>query len=146
VIPELAETDGAGTPTVSGKSVVVLDYGLGNIRSAERALARTGAQVSVSVDREAAIRADGLIVPGVGAFAACMQGLLSIDGDKIIAERLAAGKPVLGICVGAQILFAEGAEVYALYPASTDTGACRTDHGSGRGHCVATVLSSPRIP
>ena len=110
MIPELAETDGAGTPTVSGKSVVVLDYGLGNIRSAERALARTGAQVSVSVDREAAIRADGLIVPGVGAFAACMQGLLSIDGDKIIAERLAAGKPVLGICVGAQILFAEGAE------------------------------------
>lgn len=110
MIPELAEADGPTTAPASDKSVVVLDYGLGNIRSAERALARTGAQVSVSVDRDAAIAADGLVVPGVGAFAACMQGLLSIDGDKIIAERLAAGKPVLGICVGAQILFAEGVE------------------------------------
>ncbi|MBO0810484.1 MAG: imidazole glycerol phosphate synthase subunit HisH [Microlunatus sp.] len=90
--------------------MVVLDYGLGNIRSAERAVARTGARVTVSVDRDQALAADGLVVPGVGAFAACMAGLLSIDGDKIIAERLALGRPVLGICVGAQILFAEGVE------------------------------------
>ncbi|GAB3928040.1 imidazole glycerol phosphate synthase subunit HisH [Microlunatus endophyticus] len=94
----------------SNKSVVVLDYGLGNIRSAERAVARTGAQVMVSVDRDAALAADGLVVPGVGAFAACMDGLLSIGGDMIIAERLEADKPVIGICVGAQILFAEGVE------------------------------------
>lgn len=110
MIPELSEADGARTQLPADKSVVVLDYGLGNIRSAERAVARTGAQVSVSVDRDDAIAADGLVVPGVGAFAACMDGLLSVDGDKIIAERLAVGKPVLGICVGAQILFAEGVE------------------------------------
>lgn len=110
MIPELAETAGASSRTASDKSVVVLDYGLGNIRSAERAVARTGARVAVTVDREVALDADGLVVPGVGAFAACMEGLLSIDGDKIIAERLALEKPVLGICVGAQILFAEGVE------------------------------------
>lgn len=110
MIPELPETDELNAAPACEKSVVVLDYGLGNIRSAERAVARTGARVSVSIDRDAAIAADGLVVPGVGAFAACMAGLLSIDGDKIIAERLAAGRPVLGICVGAQILFAEGAE------------------------------------
>ncbi|QDP96949.1 imidazole glycerol phosphate synthase subunit HisH [Microlunatus elymi] len=91
-------------------SVVVLDYGLGNIRSAQRALARTGVEVTVSVDHDEAVAADGLVVPGVGAFAACVDGLINIGGDKIIAERVAAGKPVLGICVGAQILFTEGVE------------------------------------
>jgi glutamine amidotransferase len=90
--------------------VVVLDYGLGNIRSAQRALERTGAEVTVSADRETALAADGLVVPGVGAFAACMDGLVAIGGDTIIAERVAAAKPVLGICVGAQILFSEGVE------------------------------------
>ncbi|QGN35398.1 imidazole glycerol phosphate synthase subunit HisH [Microlunatus sp. Gsoil 973] len=90
--------------------MVVLDYGLGNIRSAERALARTGVRVTVSVDPDVALAADGLVVPGVGAFAACMDGLVSIGGDKIIDERLARNKPVLGICVGAQILFAQGVE------------------------------------
>jgi glutamine amidotransferase len=110
VIPELSETHVEPDRDVSGKSIVVLDYGLGNIRSAERALARTGAQVTVTVDRDAALAADGLVVPGVGAFAACMDGLVSIGGDKIIEERLAQNKPVLGICVGAQILFAQGVE------------------------------------
>lgn len=90
--------------------VVVLDYGLGNLRSAQRALARTGAEVTVSADRDEALAADGLVVPGVGAFAACMDGLVAIGGDKIIAERVADSKPVLGICVGAQILFSEGVE------------------------------------
>ena len=94
----------------AGKTVVVLDYGLGNIRSAERALARTGAEVTVTVDQDAALAADGLVVPGVGAFAACMAGLTAIGGDRLIAERVAAGRPVLGICVGAQILFSEGVE------------------------------------
>ncbi|SDT41222.1 imidazole glycerol phosphate synthase subunit HisH [Microlunatus soli] len=91
-------------------SVVILDYGLGNIRSAQRAVARTGADVTISVDHDAAVAADGLVVPGVGAFAACMDGLLQVGGDKIIAARVAAGRPVLGICVGAQILFTEGVE------------------------------------
>ena len=92
------------------KSVVVLDYGSGNLRSAQRALERVGATVEVTADADAAARADGLVVPGVGAFEACMTGLREIGGDMIIAERVAAGHPVLGVCVGMQILFARGVE------------------------------------
>lgn len=92
------------------KSVVVLDYGSGNLRSAQRALERVGADVVVSADRAAALACDGLVVPGVGAFEACMSGLRSIAGDEIIAERVAAQRPVLGVCVGMQILFARGVE------------------------------------
>jgi glutamine amidotransferase len=90
--------------------VVVLDYGSGNLRSAERALARAGAEVSVTSDRSAALGADGLVVPGVGAFAACMDGLAAIDGPVIIAERRATGRPTLAICVGHQVLFDAGIE------------------------------------
>lgn len=92
------------------KSVVVLDYGSGNLRSAQRALQRVGAAVEVSADADAAMAADGLMVPGVGAFAACMSGLRAVNGDKVIAERLQHGRPVLGVCVGMQILFARGVE------------------------------------
>ena len=90
--------------------VVVLDYGSGNLRSAQRALERVGADVEVTADADAAMNADGLVVPGVGAFEACMTGLRKIDGEKIIAGRVAAGRPVLGVCVGMQILFARGVE------------------------------------
>ncbi len=90
--------------------VVVLDYGSGNLRSAQRALQRAGAQAEVTADSRAALNADGLVVPGVGAFAACMAGLLGVRGDVIIAKRLAESRPVLGICVGMQVLFTEGAE------------------------------------
>lgn len=92
------------------KSLVVLDYGSGNLRSAQRALERVGAAVEVTSDAGAAAAADGLVVPGVGAYEACMRGLRGIDGERIIADRLAAGRPVLGICVGMQILFARGVE------------------------------------
>ena len=95
---------------VTAKSVVVLDYGSGNLRSAQRALERVGADVEVTSDADAAARADGLVVPGVGAYEACMTGLRGIGGDKIIADRVAAGRPVLGVCVGMQILFARGVE------------------------------------
>ena len=94
----------------SRPTVAVLDYGSGNIRSAERALARVGADVAVTADAEAALAADGLVVPGVGAFAACMAGLRAVRGDQVIDRRLAGGRAVLGICVGMQILFAEGIE------------------------------------
>src|SRR6185437_9123368 len=90
--------------------VVVLDYGSGNLRSAQRALERVGASVTVSADADAAIEADGLVVPGVGAFAACMAGLAAVDASRILSSRLAASRPVLGICVGMQVLFDAGAE------------------------------------
>lgn len=92
------------------RSVVVLDYGSGNMRSAQRALERAGANVIVTADRDAAVNADGLVVPGVGAYAACMQGLLEVGGDDILHNRIDAGRPVLGICVGMQILFDYGVE------------------------------------
>ena len=92
------------------KKVAVLDYGSGNLRSVERALARVGADVTVTSDFATAVDADGLVVPGVGAFAACMTGLRAVDGPKLIGRRLAGGRPVLGICVGMQILFEEGVE------------------------------------
>ncbi|MFI1828681.1 imidazole glycerol phosphate synthase subunit HisH [Streptomyces sp. NPDC020412] len=92
------------------KSVVVFDYGFGNVRSAERALARVGADVEITRDFDRAMNADGLLVPGVGAFAACMGGLREARGDWIVGRRLSGGRPVLGICVGMQILFARGIE------------------------------------
>lgn len=90
--------------------MVVLDYGSGNLRSAERALRRTGAEVVVTADAQTAFNADGLVVPGVGAFAACMAGLRSVRGDRVIGRRLAGARPVLGICVGMQVLFSRGVE------------------------------------
>jgi imidazole glycerol-phosphate synthase subunit HisH len=90
--------------------IAVLDYGSGNLRSAQRALARVGADAEVTADHDAALTADGLVVPGVGAFAACMAGLREIRGDHLIGKRLAGQRPVLGICVGMQILFATGVE------------------------------------
>jgi imidazole glycerol-phosphate synthase subunit HisH len=92
------------------KSVVVLDYGSGNLRSAVRALERAGADVALTADHEAAADADGLVVPGVGAFAACMAGLRAVRGHRTIGRRLAGGRPVLGICVGMQVLFERGVE------------------------------------
>ena len=91
-------------------SVVVLDYGSGNIRSVVRALERAGAEVTLSADFETALAADGLLVPGVGAYAACMAGLRAVKGERIIGRRLAGGRPVLGICVGMQVLFEHGDE------------------------------------
>ena len=86
-------------------SVVVLDYGSGNLRSAQRALEAAGAEVSVTASAEAAAAADGLVVPGVGAFETCMRGLRAVGGQRIIERRLSGGRPVLGICVGMQVLF-----------------------------------------
>lgn len=95
---------------MSRPQVVVLDYGSGNLRSAQRALERVGAAVTVTSEPEQALECDGLVVPGVGAFAACMQGLSAVNGGSVIDRRLAGGRPVLGICVGMQILFTEGVE------------------------------------
>jgi glutamine amidotransferase len=94
----------------STPSVVVLDYGFGNVRSAVRALERVGADVTLTSDPHAAADADGLVVPGVGAFAAVMEGLNRVRGGQIIDRRLAGGRPVLGICVGMQVMFERGEE------------------------------------
>jgi imidazole glycerol-phosphate synthase subunit HisH len=90
--------------------VAVLDYGSGNLRSAQRAMMRAGADAEVTADFDAAMSADGLVVPGVGAFAACMAGLVEVRGDQVIDRRLAGSRPVLGICVGMQVMFTEGVE------------------------------------
>lgn len=119
---------------MTARPVVILDYGSGNLRSAQRALERVGADVAVTADSDAALNAAGLVVPGVGAFEACMAGLRSIGGEQIIAERVAAGRPVLGICVGMQILFAHGVEF------GVDTRGCGQWPGS------VTRLEAPVIP
>lgn len=116
------------------KKVIVLDYGSGNLRSAQRALERTGADVEVTSDPGVAAAADGLVVPGVGAFEACMTGLRAIGGEKIIADRLQNGRPVLGVCVGMQILFARGVEF------GTESTGCGQWPGS------VTRLEAPVIP
>jgi glutamine amidotransferase len=116
------------------RKVTVLDYGSGNLRSVERALARVGAEVTVTADAHAALEADGLVVPGVGAFAACMTGLRAVDGPRIIGRRLAGGRPVLGICVGMQILFERGVEH------GHDAEGC----GEWRG--VVEALEAPVLP
>ncbi|HET8600693.1 MAG TPA: imidazole glycerol phosphate synthase subunit HisH [Segeticoccus sp.] len=108
--------------------VVVLDYGSGNLRSAVRMLERVGAHVELTADPDRALAAEGLFVPGVGNFHACLRGLRAVDGPRLVAERLAAGRPVMGICVGMQVLFAgsdepneDGAEPgLAVWPARVE--------------------------
>lgn len=91
-------------------NVAVLDYGSGNLRSVVRALERTGANVRLTSEKAIAQEAEALVVPGVGAYAACMAGLRSVRGHEVIGRRLAGGRPVLGICVGMQVLFSRGIE------------------------------------
>jgi glutamine amidotransferase len=119
---------------VTSPRVVVLDYGFGNVRSAVRALERVGAGVELTADYAAALGADGLVVPGVGAFAAVMAGLRAVRGDQIVDRRLAGGRPVLGICVGMQVMFEAG-----------DEHGVRTD-GLGEWPGVVDRLTAPVVP
>jgi glutamine amidotransferase len=95
---------------MAGPAVAVLDYGSGNIHSAAKALEAAGATVELTADRQRILEADGLVVPGVGAFAAVMDALAAVRGAELIDRRLAGGRPVLGICVGMQVMFERGVE------------------------------------
>lgn len=99
--------------------IAILDYGSGNLRSAQRAFETSGAEVVVTSDRRIALEADGLVVPGVGAFQSCMNGLIEIGGDEIIRERNSKARPTLGICIGMQIFFSDGLEPSRVNTAST---------------------------
>ena len=117
-----------------GKNVVVFDYGSGNVHSALKALEHAGASVSLTRDKTRALEADGLVVPGVGAFEAVMTALVEAGGDQIIHSRLAGGKAVLGICVGLQVLFETGMEHGV------------TTAGLGQWPGVVDKLEAPRLP
>ncbi|MHA7145959.1 imidazole glycerol phosphate synthase subunit HisH [Arthrobacter sp. TmT3-37] len=95
---------------MTARTVTVLDYGSGNVRSVVRALEHVGAEVVLSAEPDDVLNASGLLVPGVGAFAAVMKGLKDVDALRMIGRRVAGGRPVLGICVGLQVLFDEGVE------------------------------------
>lgn len=114
--------------------IVVLNYGSGNVRSAVRALERVGASVNLTDDADAALSADGLVVPGVGAFGAVMDQLNSVQGPRLIDQRLAGGRPVLGICVGLQVLF-EGSEEHGT-----------TVDGLGQWPGIVKKLDAPVVP
>jgi glutamine amidotransferase len=119
---------------VTAAEVTVLDYGTGNVHSACRALEHAGARVTLTADRKTALAAAGLVIPGVGAFQAVMSKLEAVGAESIIDSRLAAGRAVLGICVGMQVMFENGLEH------GVDT--------SGLGQWPGTVrkLSAERLP
>ncbi|HEY9424666.1 MAG TPA: imidazole glycerol phosphate synthase subunit HisH, partial [Microterricola sp.] len=119
---------------MSAPSVVVLDYGTGNVHSAVKALELAGAEVTLTADKKLAQEADGLLVPGVGAFSAVMSALRAVRGDEIIDRRLGGGRPVMGICVGMQVLFEHGVE------RGVDT------EGLGEWPGSVTELPSPVLP
>jgi glutamine amidotransferase len=91
-------------------SIAILDYGMGNLRSVEKALERVGATPVVTADHDAIRAADGMILPGVGAFPKAMRNLRELELDVVLGERLAAGVPTLGICLGLQLLFEASSE------------------------------------
>lgn len=114
-------------------SLVILDYGSGNLRSAHRAFEKTGHSVTVTSDFDTALNAEGLIVPGVGAFGACMKGLTSIRGDEVVRTRHELNRPTIGICVGMQIFFGKGVEH-------------GTHTGVGTWSSTVEKLSAPVLP
>jgi len=118
----------------SAPLVAVLDYGSGNVHSAVKALEAAGADARLTADRGLILDADGLVVPGVGAFASVVEGLRRVRGDEVIGRRLAGGRPVLGICVGMQVLFERGVE------RGTDT------EGLGEWPGVVEQLDAPVLP
>ena len=114
--------------------MVVLDYGSGNVHSAAKAVEAAGARVELTADRDRVIAADGLLVPGVGAFNAVMDALRTVRGDELIDRRLAGGRPVLGICVGQQVMFERGDERGVV------------TEGLGQWPGTVSALTAPTVP
>lgn len=96
--------------TSTAASVAIIDYGVGNLRSVEKAFAATGCDAVVTSDESTLRRAERLVLPGVGAFAACMKQLSARGFDELVRERVNEGVPLLGVCVGMQLLFEESEE------------------------------------
>jgi glutamine amidotransferase len=119
-----------------GARVVVLDYGSGNVRSAVRMLERVGANVELTADHRLVQEADGLFVPGVGNFHACMRGLRAVDAPRMIDVRLSGGRPVMGICVGMQVLF----------DGSTELSVDGQEPGLGEWPGLVERLVAPVVP
>ena len=120
--------------STASPSVVVLDYGSGNVHSAAKALELAGARVELTADRDRALNADGLFVPGVGAFSAVADALAKVGGGALVEKRLIANKPVMGICVGMQVMFEHGVERGNLSP------------GLGEWPGTVTELVAPVLP
>jgi glutamine amidotransferase len=116
-------------------TIGIVDHGMGNRRSVEKALERVGARVALTADHDALRAADGLVVPGVGAFAAAMRAMRELGLDELVVERAGEGTPVLGLCLGMQLLF----------DASTELGG---DRGLGLlpGQVVALEATGLKIP
>ena len=105
--------------------IAILDYGMGNLRSVEKAVERVGSEAAITAEPDEARAADGLILPGVGAFPSAMRRVRELGLDALVSERLAAGTPVLGICLGMQLLFSsssenEGSEGLGLLPGEVE--------------------------
>jgi glutamine amidotransferase len=116
--------------------VVVLEYGSGNVRSAVRMLQRLGADVELTADHRRVEEADALFVPGVGNFHACMRGLRAVGAPRMIDVRLSGGRPVMGICVGMQVLF----------DGSSERSVDGQDRGLGEWPGVVKRLEAPVVP
>jgi glutamine amidotransferase len=91
--------------------IAVVDYGMGNRRSVQKALERVGARATITRDHDQLLTADGLVLPGVGAFPLAMRNLRSLGLDRLLCARVAAGTPLLGICLGMQLLFESSQEL-----------------------------------
>lgn len=120
---------------MSTRHVVVLDHGSGNVHSAVRALEHVGAQVELTADRQRALDAHGLFLPGVGNFHACVRGMRAADAPRLVDVRLSGGRPVLGVCVGMQALFESSTE-----PSGT------TEEGLAEWPGTVERLKAPVVP
>jgi imidazole glycerol-phosphate synthase subunit HisH len=122
-------------------SVAIIDYGVGNLRSVEKAFAATGCEAIISSNESVLREAERLVLPGVGAFAACMKALKERGFDELVKERVKEGTPLLGVCVGMQLLFDESEE----FGSTRGLGLLRGSVRRFRGELVVPHIGWNRI-